>query len=328
MNAPAAFVLAAGLGTRLAPLTDILPKPLVPVFHKPLVTFALDSLIDVGVGTLALNTHHLPEAFPGIFGEQPTYCDRPLHLFHEPLLLDTGGGIRNARPALGESTFFLYNGDILADLPLGQLLERHRASGALATLLLRPGHGPGGGGGSGGTANIRFDEESGSILDLRGVLGVKEGAMEVYSGIAVFEPEIFDWIPSEGPYSIIDSLLDAMRQGQKVAGMLCGEGLWMDLGTSAAYLQAHHLLADPANRPAYITDPIWPLSIHPDAVIDPSATLEGMVCVAVGAVVGKGASVRDSILWPGAVIEPGASLQGCIVSSRLPVAGEHKGSVF
>ncbi|MEI7962674.1 MAG: NDP-sugar synthase, partial [Verrucomicrobiota bacterium] len=276
-----------------------------------------------GVGTLALNTHHLPGAFPGIFGEEPTYGDRPLHLFHEPLLLDTGGGIRNARPALGESTFFLYNGDILADLPLGQLLERHRASGALATLLLRPGHGAGG-----GSANIRFDEESGSILDLRGVLGVKEGTLAVYSGIAVFEPEIFDWIPSEGRYSIIDSLLDAMRQGEKVAGMLCEEGLWMDLGTPAAYLQAHHLLADPANRPGYITDPTWPLSIHPDAVIDPSATLEGMVSVAAGAVVGKGAWVRDSILWPGAVIEPGARLQGCIVSSRLPVAGAHNGSVF
>ncbi|MCE9542605.1 MAG: NDP-sugar synthase [Verrucomicrobia bacterium] len=321
MSAPAAFVLAAGLGTRLAPLTDSLPKPLVPVFHKPLVTFAIDSLLAAGVGTLALNTHHLPEAFPRVFGEVPTYGDRPLHLFHEPLLLDTGGGIRNARAALGESTFFLYNGDILADLPLGQLLDQHRAKGALATLLLRPGNG-------GGAANICFDEESGSILDLRGVLGVREGAMAVYSGIAVFEPEIFDWIPSEGRYSIIDSLLDAMRQGEKVAGMLCGEGLWMDLGTPAAYLQAHHLLADRANRPTYITDPSWPQFIHPDAVIDPSATLGGMIGVAAGAVVGKGASVRDSILWPGSVIEPGTSLEGCVVSSRLPVAGAHKGTVF
>ena len=312
MSAPAAFVLAAGLGSRLAPLTDILPKPLVPVFHKPLVTFALDSLLAAGVGTLALNTHHLPGAFPRIFGEEPSYGDRPLHLFHETFLLDTGGGIRNARPALGESTFFLYNGDIL---------EQHRAQGVLVTLLLRPSNG-------GGVANIRFDAESGRILDLRGVLGAPEGAMTVYSGIAVFEPGIFDWIPAEGPYSIIDSLLDAMRQGEKVAGMLCEEGLWMDLGTPDAYLQAHHLLADQANRPAYITDPVWPRFIHPDAVIDPAATLEGMVCVASGAVVGKGASVRDSILWPGAIVEPGARLQGCIVSSRLPVAGQHKGSIF
>ncbi len=321
MKTPAAFVLAAGLGTRLAPLTDLLPKPLVPVFHKPLLTFALDSLIAAGVGSLALNTHHLPEAFPRVFGMESVYRDRPLHLFHEPLLLDTGGGIRNARPALGESTFFLYNGDILADLPLGELLERHRSSGCLATLLLRPATG-------GGVANVRFDEQSGRILDLRGALGAEQGIMAVYSGVALFEPEIFDWIPPEGPSSIIDSLLEAMRSGEKVAGMLSGEGIWMDLGTPASYLKAHHLLADPRNRPAYINDPAWRLAVHPEAVIDPEAILEGIVAVAPGATVGKGAVVRDSILWPGAVIGPGAHLEGCIVGSTTPVSGRHRDSVL
>ncbi len=321
MNRPAAFVLAAGLGTRLAPLTDLLPKPLVPVFHKPLLTFALDSLIAAGVGSLALNTHHLPEAFPRFFGTEPVYRDRPLHLFHELLLLDTGGGIRNARPSLGESTFFLYNGDILADLPLGELLERHRASGCLATLLLRPS-------GGGGVANVRFDEQSGRILDLRGALGAESGVTAVYSGVALFESAIFDWIPPEGPSSIIDSLLEAMRNGEEVAGMLCGEGIWMDLGTPASYLKAHHLLADPGHRPGYITDPAWPLAVHPDAVIDAEAILEGMVAVAPGAVVGKGAVVRDSILWPGAVIDPGARLEGCVVGSTTPVSGRHRDSVL
>jgi len=321
MKPPAAFVLAAGLGTRLAPLADLLPKPLVPVFHKPLLTFALDSLIAAGVESLALNTHHLPEAFPRFFGSKPLYRDRPLHLFHEPLLLDTGGGIRNARPALEESTFFLYNGDILADLPLGELLERHRASGCLATLLLRPS-------GGGGVANIRFDMESGRILDLRGALGAERGVAAVYSGVALFEPAIFDWIAPEGPCSIIDSLLEAMRRGEKVAGMLSGEGIWMDLGTPSAYLKAHHLLADPLQRPGYISDSAWPLPVHPGAEVHPEAILEGMVSVAPGAVVGKGAVVRDSILWPGAVIEPGASLEGCIVGSTNPVSGRHQGAVL
>lgn len=321
MKPPAAFVLAAGLGTRLAPLTDLLPKPLVPVFHKPLLTFALDSLIAAGVESLALNTHHLAEAFPRFFGEEPLYRDRPLHLFHEPLLLDTGGGIRNARPALGESTFFLYNGDILADLPLGELLERHRSSGSLATLLLRPS-------GGGGSANVLFDDQTGRILDLRGALGVERGVAAVYSGVALFEPAIFDWIAPDGPCSIIDSLLDAMRQGEKVAGMLSGEGVWMDLGTPSAYLKAHHLLADPMQRPGYITDLAWPLSVHPGAQIHPEAILEGVVSVAPGAVVGKGAVVRDSILWPGAVVAPGASLEGCIVGSTTPVSGSHQGAVL
>ena len=321
MSAPAAFVLAAGLGTRLAPLTDLLPKPLVPVFHKPLLTFALDSLLAAGVGTLSLNTHHLPEAFSHALGKEPSYRDHPLRLFHEPLLLDTGGGIRNARPALGDSTFVLYNGDILADLPIRDLLTRHRNSGAIATLLLRPADG-------GGVANIRFDATSGGVLDLRGVLGVEEGDLAVYSGIAVFEPAIMEWIPQTGPYSIIDALLSALRAGEKVGGMIAEEGLWIDLGTPESYLRAHRLLADPAVRPGYVPDSSWPPAIHPEARVESGVILEGVVAVGPGSHVESGAVVRDSVIWPGAVIKAGSRIEECVVSGVKPVAGTFKGGVI
>lgn len=321
MSAPAAFVLAAGLGTRLRPLTDLLPKPLVPVFHKPLLTFALDSLIAAGVGTLALNTHHLPGAFAEEFGPKPSYRGRPLHLFHEPHLLDTGGGIRNARPAFGDAAFILYNGDILADLPLTELLSRHRASGALATLLLRPASG-------GGVANVRFDNEAARVLDLRGALGIREGELGVYSGIAVLEPAIMEWIPESGPYSIIDALLSALRAGEKVAAMRASGGLWIDLGTPDAYLRAHRLLADPANRPAHLPDGSWPVPIHPGARVESGAVLEGMVAVGPGAVLESGALVRDSVIWPGSVIKSGSRIRGCVVSGTASVSGEFTGGVL
>ncbi len=321
MSAPAAFVLAAGLGTRLAPLTDLLPKPLVPIFHKPLLTFALDSLMAAGVGTLALNTHHLPEKFTEFFGAEPAYRGCALQLFHEPLLLDTGGGIRNARSALGEETFFLYNGDILADLPLTELLAVHRASGSLATLLLRDG---------GGVANIRFDATTGELLDLRGALGVEEGELAVYSGIAVFEPAIFDWIP-EGRSSIIDALLAAKRAGARIGGMLVPEkesNLWIDIGTPEAYLKAHQLLADAAKRPSYLVDPGWPTAVHPCAEISPTAQLEGRVIAGEGIRVGAGAIIKNSVLWPGSIIEAGSSLSECIVRGIAPVKGNHQGVVL
>jgi len=322
MQQPVAFVLAAGLGTRLRPLTATLPKPLMPIFHKPLISFALDSLIAAGVGTIALNTHHLPESFRQVFGSDPHYREKGLRIFHEPLLLDTGGGMRNARSAFGESSFFLYNGDILADLPLAELLAAHRASGALATLLLRDG---------GGVANVRFDEATGRVLDLRGSLGVQDGESMVYSGIAVFEPGIFDWIPNEGPYSIIDALLEAMRAGEQVGGLPCRSQewpLWIDIGTPAAYFEAHRLLSLPGDRPSYMIDEHWPLAIHPEAVIHSSSRLEGIVVAGPGVTVGEDAILRDSILWPGTTIGRAAQLEECIVRGTLPVEGKHHGVIL
>jgi mannose-1-phosphate guanylyltransferase len=318
MSSPAAFILAAGLGTRLAPLTDLLPKPLVPVFHKPLLTFALDSVMAAGFGEIAFNTHHLPGAFAAEFGLEPLYRGRKLHAFHEPLLLDTGGGIRNARPVIGEGTFLVYNGDILADMPLRELLERHRGSGSIATLLLRPG---------GGKANVLFDPEAAEIRDLRGELGAAEGTPVVYSGIALFEPGIFEWIPSEGPYSVIDALIAAMRAGNKVAGMLVEEGLWIDLGTPASYLEAHRILAT-GSTPSYLAQAGWPSPIHFGARVFPGAVFEGTVAVGPGAVIGKNARIRDSVVWPGAIIGADAVIEECVVSGRNPVGGHHRGGVL
>src|ERR1700738_4831921 len=89
-----AFVLGAGLGTRLRPLTDELPKPLVPIFQKPLITFALDHLIDTGVDKIFINTHRLPEKFAEAFPGN-RYAWRTLGFITEPVLLETGGGIKN-----------------------------------------------------------------------------------------------------------------------------------------------------------------------------------------------------------------------------------------
>jgi NDP-sugar pyrophosphorylase family protein len=298
----------------------------VPIFHKPLLTFALDNLIAAGAGALVMNTHYLPEAFADHFGREPRYRGRPLRIFHEPLLLDTGGGIRNARSALGEATFFLFNGDILADLPLAALLSDHRRSGAIATLLL---------GETGGVANVRFDAASGRVFDLRGGLGVDEGDLCVYCGVAVAEPEIFNWISGEGPSSIIDALLAALRAGEKIGGMLFnrdGHEFWMDLGTPASYLQAHRALANSARRPGYIADAHWPAPIHPEAHIHASAVLEGMVAAGPRVTVGEGAFLRDSILWPGAVIGPGARIEECVVrgdaAGSKPLEGIHRGVVL
>ncbi len=106
-----AFVLAAGLGKRLRPLTDALPKPLIPIFQKPLITFVLDHLINAGVNRFVVNTHRRPELFRSFFN-RGDYAGEPVTLVHEPELLETGGGIKNAKRCLGSHPFFTYSGDI------------------------------------------------------------------------------------------------------------------------------------------------------------------------------------------------------------------------
>src|SRR5205085_6076685 len=103
-----AFVLGAGLGLRLRPLTNDLPKPLVPIFQKPLITFALDHLLGMGVESFAINTHRIPEQFENAFAER-TYRGVPLNLLHESVLLETGGGIKNAECFLRKEPFIVYS---------------------------------------------------------------------------------------------------------------------------------------------------------------------------------------------------------------------------
>src|SRR5438876_120095 len=102
-----AFVLGAGLGTRLQPLTDDLPKPLVPIFQKPLITFAFDHLLAAGCDKLVVNTHRLPERFADVFPES-LYRDKRILFLHEPEILGTGGGIKNAHRFFGSEPFVIY----------------------------------------------------------------------------------------------------------------------------------------------------------------------------------------------------------------------------
>jgi NDP-sugar pyrophosphorylase family protein len=131
-----AFVLGAGLGTRLQPLTDDLPKPLIPIFQKPLITFALDHLIDVGVERFVINTHKRAELFQSSFRDNE-YEGYSVTLVHEPDLLETGGGIKNAEHYLGCDSFLTYSGDILTDINVQSLIEEHFRRGNDITLSLR-----------------------------------------------------------------------------------------------------------------------------------------------------------------------------------------------
>ena len=151
-----AFILGAGLGTRLRSLTDVLPKPLVPLFHKPLAMWAVEACEAAGCKRFAVNTHHLPEKWEG-FGD-----GRDMTFFHEPVLLETGGGLKNIESWVEDGSLLVHNGDIFSSMDLRKLADAHEASGDEVTLALRS---------SGGEKRISLGE-NGRVEDVRSEVGV------------------------------------------------------------------------------------------------------------------------------------------------------------
>ena len=298
-------------------MTEQLPKPLVPVFHRPILSYAFDHLIGVGAQCFVVNTHHLPhcygEAFPS-----GSYRDCPLVFRNEsPVILDTAGGLANARDLLDDGQpFIVYNGDILTDIALQPLLDEHAASGNLVTLALRS---------KGPSRNVVFDPTTRCVLDLRGTLGVVTDAPPcLFTGVYVVSPAFFDWLAPGKVESVVPVFLRMIQAGQRVGGVLTDDGHWWDLGDRASYLVAHAELqalgaAFPGQRAP---------ALHPEAIIAADAVLAGLNVIGPAAIVGADCQLTDCILWPGARVAAGSRLTRCIVRSGIIAKGIAVGMDF
>jgi mannose-1-phosphate guanylyltransferase len=304
-----AFVLGAGLGTRLRPLTDELPKPLVPIFQKPLITFALDHLIDTGVDKIFINTHRLPEKFAEAFPEN-RYAGRTLGFINEPVLLETGGGIKNIEAELGSEPFITYSGDLLTDVPLQPLVDEHFKRGNDVTLALRK---------TGLGSDIAVcDNRVVDISNRHGVPGNYD-----FANIAVWNRSLFARIPAGQRISFIPVLADWISQGGKIGGVALDEGRWFNLGSRGEYFEVHRSVLA-GWRPGYVKGWAWSARIHPTAIVDPTAQLRGCSVVGRDCRVGAGVILKDTILWPGAQIASKSELFGCIVRARKTATGTHR----
>jgi mannose-1-phosphate guanylyltransferase len=304
-----AFVLAAGLGTRLRPLTDELPKPLIPIFQKPLVTFALDHLIGVGVKSFVINTHRLPELFQNFFAARQ-YAGFPTTLIHEPDLLETGGGIKNAESHFGSEPFLTYSGDILTDIELQPLIDEHFRRGNDVTLALRH---------TGLAAAVALRDHR--VVDISNRYGVA-GNFD-FANIAVWNSAIFQRIPPRKKISFIPIIADWIAQGARIGGVAMDDGNWFNIGSRKEYLDVHRMISNKHWRPAYVKTREWPECKASSAIVDSTAQLRGCTVVGRNCRVGADAILEDTILWPDAEIASQSQLEACIVRSRKQVTGIH-----
>ena len=321
-----AFILAAGEGTRLRPLTATIPKPLLPVFHKPLMTFAIDHSRTLGIANIALNTRYLHEAFQTYFQVQEKtpnlaigeYEGNPISVFHEHMYLDTGGGLCNARALLSKGTFLIHNGDILTDAPLEELIDFHFRSGSLATLLLRH---------EGSKKNVTYNTNHGLIEGFNSISNSLAACPKMpsiligYTGIAVIEPSFLDWIPTQGPASIIPALQKAIHAKKKISGFVAQHDyFWSDLGTPESYFKTHRRIIEEQWKPPFKLankDLPWPISLHPLARVASSARLEEMVVAGPHALIDHHAYVKNCILLARAKTSPHGAYEATILGENF-----------
>ena len=280
-----AFVLTAGLGTRLRPLSDVRAKPAIPVAGEPMIRRIIGWLARNGVPDIALNLHHLPDTITGVVGDGSDLSARVRYVWEQPLLLGAAGGPRQALPLLGGATFLLVNGDTLTDVDLAALAEAHATSGALVTMALVQNHEPHRYGG------VRLDPE-GRVLGFA-PRGNADGSYH-FIGVQVVESKAFAALPDRQPAHSIGGVYDeliAKRLGS-IRGVVCEAAFW-DVGTVADYWATSWSFAGRES--------------HNDAISGRHADIAPT------------ARVRRSILWDDIEVSRDALLDECVVTDGVRV---------
>jgi len=233
-----AMVLAAGLGTRLRPLTNTRPKALVEVAGRTLLEITLARLRSFGVSEVIINVHHLADMIESYIKTNDNFGMR-IEISREEILLDTGGGLKKAAwffLANGGEPFILHNVDVISTVDLGKMVDAHLRQQSLATLAVQERE---------TSRYLLFDED----MELCGRRAGKGGDPEMarpsprpqalaFSGIHVISPRLLTQLTEDGAFSIIPSYLRLAAEGEKIRGLRVDEYYWRDLGKPEDLAQA------------------------------------------------------------------------------------------
>lgn len=312
-----AMVLAAGLGTRLLPLTRRRPKCLMPVVSKSLLGLWLEKLAKCGVDCAVVNTHHLAEKVQVYVNE----LDNPglsVEISHEPRILGTGGGLVKASPLLGKDPFFLVNADVISSLDFTELERRAHVEEPLAMLAVVD---------NPAFNTVALDHE-GKVLGFKGDKNIPENArFRTYCGLARLRPELLDLLPVKGPSSLVDAFRAAIETGFAIRAFepVC---FWDDLGDVRRYLEINRLLCQsPPKELAFLSPPELPF-LAKGARIETNAQTKGFVIMGPDSVIESGAKVIDSVLLPGARVKSGRTVANAVLGDNFVAASDLDGGAY
>jgi NDP-sugar pyrophosphorylase family protein len=239
-----AMILAAGLGTRLRPLTDNKPKALVELGGRTLLEITLERLRSFGVSKVIVNVHHFPDLVAEYLQANANFGMR-IAVSREAVLLDTGGGLKRAAWFFGEDRsdepFLLHNVDIVSTIDFKEMVDAHKKSGALTTLAVQE---------RTSSRQLLFDQ-AGRLCGRRAGRDVadeiatpgKDLRPLAFAGIHVISPRLLQMMTEDGVFSIIDSYLRLARDGERIQAFRADQYYWRDLGKLENLKQAEQDLA-------------------------------------------------------------------------------------
>lgn len=321
------FVLAAGFGTRMRPVTESVPKPLLPIGQMPLIGYALNLLGKHGIHDVIVNTHHLARTLKDRLGDGSQF-GVSIQYSDEDEILGTGGALKRMQAELDE-TFVVLNSDTIIDLDLTAAIRSHHDSGALATMVLRE--------------DPDFERYGAIEIDhenrVRRILGDGSSSEKLrgfmFTGSHVLSPRFLEYLPPEVESCLIRyGYRKALDNDEPIHGYL-HTGAWMDAGTPERYfhvhdaalageLKLHHL--DPLTAPEGASGELSAVSVAPSASVAESALLQPPVSIgpnakiAAQAVVGPGTVIRaKAAVGKGAKVEHSVVLSGAKVDANRTV---------
>lgn len=268
-----AFILCAGFGTRLKPITEKIPKPLIPLLGRPLLERIIKKLNKTGIFEIALNLHHLGEKIIKFLEDSP--YGKNIETFYEREILGTGGGLKNAEAYLKEAPFLVHNGDIFTDFDLRNLLNFHSSNKVLATLLVLENP----------KENKLFLDEEGKLLGVEGYFEPERYYKKAgFAGIALYEPEFLNFL-EKGFSSVVSAWIKAIKAGYTIKTLDLSSA-WFDVGEPLSYFRAVKYLLKKSGETAFF---------HPKAFCD-ELDFQGFVSVETETTFQKESILRDVIV--------------------------------
>ena len=320
-----AVFLVGGMGTRLRPLTDRLPKPMVPVMGKPLLERNIEKLNPHGIDGIILCTCYRSEYFEEYFERfEPGVR---IQYVQEDAPLGTGGAIKNAQRYLEDEAFLVFNADIVSDIDVGKMLRFHKRKNADVTIASAYVEDP-------TPYGVLECDEDNNVISFR----EKPKPYEVVShyinaGVYIFEPDVLKTIPSGRPVSVEREIFPRLLENGKRIAVYKGCSYWLDLGTPEKYMQLHedifegrYAIGDMDFRvepvvgrdkakihaSAILRGPVWlgeGVRIEAGAIVGPNAV------IGASSVVGKKCTVQNSVLWDNVELERDNHVSGSIITS-------------